>query len=192
MREYLETIQNHLPGYVTSIEAEADRGTPTLHVRSDRIVEVLQFLKQHSLARYRSLVEITAVDYPEREKRFDLVYFLLSYEHNSRLIVKTQVDELTVVDSVTSVYPAANWMEREVWDLFGIYFSDHPDLRRILTDYGFEGHPLRKDFPLTGYTEVRYDDLEKRVVSEPVEISQEFRVFDFQSPWESVGFSTKE
>ena len=182
MREYLETIQNHLPGYVTSIEAEADRGTPTLHVRSDRIVEVLQFLKQHSLARYRSLVEITAVDYPEREKRFDLVYFLLSYEHNSRLIVKTQVDELTVVDSVTSVYPAANWMEREVWDLFGIYFSDHPDLRRILTDYGFEGHPLRKDFPLTGYTEVRYDDLEKRVVSEPVEISQEFRVFDFQSP----------
>ena len=192
MREYLETIQNHLPGYVTSIEAEADRGTPTLHVRSDRIVEVLQFLKQHSLARYRSLVEITAVDYPEREKRFDLVYFLLSYEHNSRLIVKTQVDELTVVDSVTSVYPAANWMEREVWDLFGIYFSDHPDLRRILTDYGFEGHPLRKDFPLTGYTEVRYDDLEKRVVSEPVEISQEFRVFDLQSPWESVGSSTKE
>ena len=116
---------------------------------------------------------------------------MLSYEHNSRLIVKTQVDELTVVDSVTSVYPAANWMEREVWDLFGIYFSDHPDLRRILTDYGFEGHPLRKDFPLTGYTEVRYDDLEKRVVSEPVEISQEFRVFDLESVGECEGLQLK-
>jgi NADH-quinone oxidoreductase subunit C len=191
MHEYLSVIKSHLPEHIEDIEQSTEHGLPTLVVKSENILNVLQFLKQHTLAKYQSLIEITAVDYPERAKRFDLLYFLLSYEHNSRLIVKIQVDELTVVDSVTKVYPAADWLEREVWDLFGIYFGDHPDLRRILTDYGFEGHPLRKDFPLTGYTEVRYDDLQKRVVSEPVEISQEFRVFDFQSPWERITTSKK-
>jgi len=191
MHKYLSVIKSHLPEYIEDIEQSIEHGLPTLVVKSENILNVLQFLKQHTLAKYQSLIEITAVDYPEREKRFDLLYFLLSYEHNSRLIVKIRVDELTVVDSVTKVYPSADWLEREVWDLFGIYFGDHPDLRRILTDYGFEGHPLRKDFPLTGYTEVRYDDLQKRVVSEPVEISQEFRVFDFQSPWECITASKK-
>jgi NADH/F420H2 dehydrogenase subunit C len=191
MHEYLNVIKSHLPDYIEDIEKSTEHGLPTLVVKPENVLNVLQFLKQHTLAKYQSLIEITAVDYPERAERFDLLYFLLSYEHNSRLIVKTQVDELTVVDSATKIYPSADWLEREVWDLFGIYFEDHPDLRRILTDYGFEGHPLRKDFPLTGYTEVRYDDLQKRVVSEPVEISQEFRVFDFQSPWERVTTSEK-
>jgi len=147
------------------------------------------------------LIDICGVDYPEKEARFEVVYNLLSIKYNSRIRVKVVVDELTPIDSVTSIYNSAGWYEREVWDLYGVFFSNHPDLRRILTDYGFDGHPLRRDFPLTGHTEVRYDEAEKRIVTEPVELAQEFRVFDFASPWdqkvdnlylESVDTSKKE
>jgi NADH/F420H2 dehydrogenase subunit C len=131
-------------------------------------------------------MDITAVDYPSKDKRFDVVYNLLSLQYNTRLRVKTEVNELTPVDSLVPIYNSASWWERETWDMFGIFFASHPDLRRILTDYGFEGHPLRKDFPLTGYVEVRYDDSEKRVLTEQVELTQDFRYFDFSSPWELV------
>jgi NADH/F420H2 dehydrogenase subunit C len=130
------------------------------------------------------MTDLCAVDYPEREARFEIVYNMISVRYNSRIRVKTSVNEVTPVDSVAEVFKAANWWEREVWDLFGVFFSNHPDLRRILTDYGFEGHPLRKDFPLSGYVEVRYDETAKRVVCEPVELTQEFRSFDFASPWD--------
>jgi NADH-quinone oxidoreductase subunit C len=132
------------------------------------------------------LVDICGADYPDREKRFDVVYNLLSLRHNTRIRLKVETDEDTPVPSCTGVYSAAGWFEREAWDLYGIYFSDHPDLRRILTDYGFEGHPLRKDFPLTGYVELRYDPDQRRVVYEPVKLKQEFRSFDFLSPWEGM------
>ena len=141
--------------------------------------------------RCSQLIDITAVDYPDRENRFTVVYNLLSVDLNSRIRLKTEVDGLTSIESVTALYPCAAWWEREVWDMFGIFFTNHPDLRRILTDYGFQGHPLRKDFPVTGYTEVRYDETEKRVIYEPLELSQEFRSFDFASPWESLDKSTK-
>ena len=131
-------------------------------------------------------MDVCGVDWPERERRFDVVYNLLSLKLNQRVRVKIQTDETTPVPSVTAIFPSAGWYEREAWDLFGIFFSDHPDLRRLLTDYGFEGHPLRKDFPLTGYVEVRYDDEQKRVVYEPVKLTQDFRSFDFLSPWEGM------
>jgi len=135
---------------------------------------------------YKILVDITAVDYPSRILRFEVVYNLLSLHYNARLRIKTRLDEITPAFSSTPIYSAAGWAEREVWDMFGIFFSNHPDLRRILSDYGFQGHPLRKDFPLTGYVEVRYDDSEKRVITESLELTQEFRYFDFASPWEQL------
>ena len=148
------------------------------------ILPFFTFLKDHTQTQYKVLIDITAVDYPSRSQRFEVVYNLLSVHHNSRLRIKTYIDELTPLDSLVSLYNSANWWERETWDMFGIFFANHPDLRRILTDYGFEGHPLRKDFPLSGFVEVRYDDSEKRVLTEPLEMTQEFRSFDFASPWE--------
>ena len=148
------------------------------------IIPFFCFLRNHINAQYKVLIDLTAVDYPSRGLRFEIIYNLLSIQYNSRIRIKTTVDEITPVSSITSLYSAAGWWEREVWDMFGIFFSNHPDLRRILTDYGFQGHPMRKDFPLSGYVEVRYDDSEKRVITEPVEITQEFRYFDFASPWE--------
>ena len=145
-----------------------------------------QFLKMHSNAQFQQLVDVTAVDYPSKSKRFQVVYQYLSISYNSRLRVKILCDSLTAVESLTPCFSSAAWWEREVWDMFGIFFSNHPDLRRILSDYGFSGHPLRKDFPLTGYLEVRYDAESKRVISEPVEMSQEFRYFDFATPWEQI------
>lgn len=145
-----------------------------------------QFLKMHCNTQFQQLVDLTAVDYPGDEKRFHVVYQYLSISYNSRLRVKIMCDSVTAVESLTNCFSSAAWWEREVWDMFGIFFSNHPDLRRILTDYGFSGHPLRKDFPLTGYVEVRYDDSEKRVITEPVEVSQEFRYFDFATPWEQI------
>ena len=145
-----------------------------------------QFLKLHCNTQYQQLIDITALDYPRKEKRFYIVYQFLSISYNSRLRIKIKVDSVTPVESLSLCYSSATWWEREVWDMFGIFFSNHPDLRRILTDYGFKGHPLRKDFPLTGYLEVRYDYSEKRVISEPVEVTQEFRYFDFMTPWEQI------
>uniref|UniRef100_U5YE35 NADH dehydrogenase [ubiquinone] iron-sulfur protein 3 n=1 Tax=Closterium baillyanum TaxID=1416941 RepID=U5YE35_9VIRI len=155
----------------------------TLVVHAEYVFPLLCFLKNHSNARFRVLIDVCGVDYPSRKQRFEVVYNLLSLQYNSRIRVQTSVDEITPMNSVVSIFPSAGWWEREVWDMFGVYFTNHPDLRRILTDYGFEGHPLRKDFPLSGYLEVRYDDSEKRVVSEPIEMAQEFRYFDFTSPW---------
>jgi len=157
-----------------------------LNVDRDAIVKVLTFLRDDVNCQFKMLMELCGVDYPERKDRFDVVFCLLSLSLNQRVRVKIQTDVDVAVPSVVEVFSAANWWEREAWDLFGIYFSNHPDLRRILSDYGFEGHPLRKDFPLTGYVELRYDDEQKRVVYEPVKLNQEFRNFDFLSPWEGV------
>ena len=163
-------------------------GELTLSVAPNDIIEVLTFLKTDVQCQFVSFIDICGADYPAREKRFDVVYHLLSPRQNLRIRVKVQADEETLVPSATAVYPGADWFEREAYDLYGILFSGHPDLRRILTDYGFEGHPLRKDFPLTGYVEVRYDEEQKRVVYEPVTLTQEFRRFDFLSPWEGARY----
>jgi NADH-quinone oxidoreductase subunit C len=148
---------------------------------------VLTYLRDQPNCQFKMLVDLCGVDYPEREQRFEVVYHLLSLKHNQRIRVKVATDEATPVPSVTGVFGSANWYEREVWDMYGIYFADHPDLRRLLTDYGFEGHPMRKDFPQTGYVEVRYDEEQKRVVYEPVHLRQDWRSFDFLSPWEGGG-----
>uniref|UniRef100_A0A1J0PJV8 NADH dehydrogenase [ubiquinone] iron-sulfur protein 3 n=1 Tax=Pelargonium citronellum TaxID=73188 RepID=A0A1J0PJV8_9ROSI len=155
------------------------------HTNTDYVFQVLCFLKLHTHTRVQVLIDICGVDYPSRKLRFDIVYNLLSTRYNSRVRVQAKADEVRRVPSAVSLFPSAGWLEREIWDMFGLSFINHPDLRRILTDYGFEGHPLRKDFPLSGYVEVRYDDPEKRVVSEAIEMTQEFRYFDFSSPWAS-------
>lgn len=157
-----------------------------IRTRPQYIQKVLTFLRDDSQCQFRCLVDLCGTDYPEREQRFDVVYNLLSVQQNNRIRVKVATDEVTPVPSVSSVFPSAEWFEREAWDMYGVFFSDHPDLRRLLTDYGFEGHPLRKDFPLTGHVEVRYDDEQKRVVYEPVKLVQDFRSFDFLSPWEGA------
>ena len=169
-----------LPIYTTTYS----RHELTLVVPSYSIYEVLLFLRDHTNCQFKTLTDLCIVDYPERHARFEVVYNLISYRYNTRITVKTSVDEVTPLESTSSIFKAANWWEREAWDLYGVFFSNHPDLRRILTDYGFEGHPLRKDFPLSGYVEVRYDETQRRVVCEPLEFTQEFRSFDFASPWD--------
>lgn len=161
-------------------------GTDELEIliAPEGVVPVIHFLKSHHNCMFWSFVDLAAMDVPTREFRFELIYNLLSLQYNSRIRVKTYTDELTPLDTVVPIFPAANWYEREAWDLYGVYFKGHPDLRRLLTDYGFEGHPFRKDFPLSGYVEVRYDDEVKRVVVEPLEMAQEYRKFDTSSPWE--------
>jgi NADH-quinone oxidoreductase subunit C len=173
-----------LPGDVVGTEIKL--GELVIQVRREAVVQVLAFLRDDPECSFEMLVDLCGADYPERPERFDVVYNLLSLTKNRRVRVKVATDEDTPVPSVTSIYSVANWFERETWDLYGVFFADHPDLRRILTDYGFEGHPLRKDFPLTGYVEVRYDDEQKRVIYQPVKLVQEFRTFDFLSPWEGM------
>lgn len=158
----------------------------TIVVSSRYIYKVLSFLKNDLNSQFEILIDLTAVDFPENDKRFEVVYMLLSWKYNTRIRVKTHVNEMTSLDSVSSIYLSANWIEREVWDMFGICFKNHPDLRRLLTDYGFDGHPLRKDFPLNGYTSVRYDDTQKIVLYESTELAQEYRNFDFLSPWNTI------
>lgn len=182
-----DAILAALPGAVTG--ASVAHGDLTLIAEASRIVEVLTFLRDDPDCRFVCFIDLCGVDYPAREKRFDVVYHLLSPRHNRRIRVKVATDETTPVPSVIPVFPAADWFEREAYDFYGILFEGHPDLRRILTDYGFEGYPLRKDFPLTGFVEVRYDDTEKRVVYSPVRLVQEFRDFDFLSPWEGVQYT---
>jgi len=184
LKDLGEYIAAALPNDVISTDVKLDELIVT--VRGAAIVRVLTFLRDDTNCHFKLLMDLCGVDYPEREQRFEVVYNLLSLRQNQRVRVKVATDESTPVPSVTSVYSAAGWFEREAWDLYGIFFSDHPDLRRILTDYGFEGHPLRKDFPLTGYVEVRYDEEQKRVVNEPVRLTQDFRTFDFLSPWEGM------
>ncbi len=163
-----------------------------LSIESDDLLEVILFLKNNNDTKFKQLIDITAVDYPENEKRFKLVYLFLSHELNSRIIVDFFVNENEIIPSLTSIFPSANWMEREVFDMYGIKFKDHPDLRRILTDYNFEGHPLRKDFPLTGHNEVRYSEDHKKVIYEPVKLEQNYRNFDFESPWEGTEYIKKQ
>ncbi len=155
-----------------------------INIKKNDIFENIKQIKEDSKLRYDQLTDLTAIDYPSREDRFELIYIFLSMTLNSRILIKTSLKTEDKIKSISSLYKSANWFERECYDLFGIYFLNHPDLRRIMTDYNFEGHPLRKDFPLTGHTEVRYDDLEKKVVYEPVQLAQEFRNFDYMSPWE--------
>lgn len=190
MTEELKELGEHI---AASIENDVrdwrvENGELTVRARADRIVHVLQFLRDDPLAKFLVLIDICGVDYPQRAKRFDVVYHLLSMHNNTRIRVKARVGEDDTIPTVTGIYPCADWFEREAFDMYGIVFSGHPDLRRILTDYGFEGYPLRKDFPLTGHVEVRYDDEQKRVVYEPVKLVQEYRNFDYLSPWEGAQY----
>jgi NADH-quinone oxidoreductase subunit C len=184
LRDLGDYIEAALSEAVIAVDLAGDE--LVVKVRRERIVRVLTFLRDDVNCQFKQLMDVCGADYPEREDRFEIVYNLLSLTHNQRIRVKLQTDARSPVPTVTGVFNSANWWERETWDMYGVYFRDHPDLRRILTDYGFEGHPLRKDFPLTGYVEVRYDDLEKRVVYEPVKLTQDFRSFDFLSPWEGI------
>lgn len=181
--EFGRYVQEMMPKYVQLTQITYSNELEVL-IHPDGLIPVLTFLRDHQNAQHTQLMDITAVDMPKRVYRFELVYNLLSVTYNARIRVKTYADELTPIDSATAVFSSANWLEREVWDMYGVFFSNHPDLRRILTDYGFEGHPMRKDFPLSGYVEVRYDDEVKRVVCEPLEMTQEYRKFELSSPWE--------
>ncbi len=168
------------------LEAAIAYGELSITVSATTLPRVLQWLRDDSSTLFKELIDICGVDYPDREQRFDVVYHLLSLHHNQRIRVRVLTDEATPVPSVTGLFRSAGWFEREAWDMYGIMFADHPDLRRLLTDYGFEGHPLRKDFPLTGYVEMRYDEEQQRVIYEPVKLRQDFRNFDFLSPWEGA------
>ena len=159
-----------------------------LEIDSEDLIDVVLFVKTNKDTKFRQLIDITVVDYPERSKRFKIVYLFLSHEFNQRMILSYDISENEVIASLTPIFPSANWMEREVFDMYGVSFKDHPDLRRILTDYGFKGHPLRKDFPLTGHTEVRYSEDQKKVVNEPVKLEQNYRNFDYESPWEGTKY----
>ena len=186
LAELGETIKASLPDAVTGYTVAFDQ--LTLAIDASKIVDVVKFLRDDPGCRFVSFIDVTAVDYPGREKRFDVVYHLLSPTLNERIRLRAEASETTQVPSIIEVFPGADWFEREAYDLYGVIFTGHPDMRRLLTDYGFEGHPLRKDFPLTGFVEVRYDDQEKRVVYEPVRLNQEFRNFDFLSPWEGADY----
>ena len=186
LADSVNSIKVALPQAVIGYSVAFDQLTVT--VQAEQIVDVVKYLRDDAGCRFVNITDVTAVDYPGREKRFDVVYHLLSPTLNTRIRLRAEADETTQVPSIIDVFPGADWFERETYDLYGVIFIGHPDMRRLLTDYGFEGHPLRKDFPLTGFVEVRYDDQEKRVLYEPVRLSQEFRKFDFLSPWEGADY----
>jgi NADH-quinone oxidoreductase subunit C len=186
LREVGQTVAAALPGAI--LRHDIALGELTIAAEAARLIEVMGVLRDHPSCRFVSFIDVCGVDWPAREKRFDVVYHLLSPQRNLRVRVKVETDESTPVPSVVSLFPGAGWFEREAYDLFGILFEGNPDLRRLLTDYGFDGHPLRKDFPLTGFVELRWDDEQKRVVYEPVRLQQEFRNFDFLSPWEGTDY----
>ena len=180
-------------GLTTSVKkSEINFKQLFVDINVEDLTSTILFLKTNDKCRFKQLIDITAVDYPGREKRFKVVYLLLSHENNLRIIINVHIDERVIVPSIAKIFPSANWMEREVFDMYGVSFKGHPDLRRILTDYGFEGYPLRKDFPLTGHTEVRYSEAKKKVISEPVKLDQEYRDFDFESPWEGTKYIRQE
>ena len=189
IRDLEKTINSGLTTNV--IKSEINFEQLYLNIDIKDIISTILFLKTNDKCRFKQLIDITAIDFPSREKRFKIIYLLLSHENNLRIIVNTNVEDKKIVPSLTKIFPSANWMEREVFDMYGISFKDHPDPRRILTDYGFEGHPLRKDFPLTGHTEVRYSEDKKKVIYEPVKLDQEYRKFDFESPWEGTKYMEK-
>ncbi len=185
----LNDLKEYLEGCSFSkaiLQCDVQSGELSLTVRREAIRQVLTFLRDDASCSFRQLVDICGVDWPERDERFDVVYHLLSMMHNLRIRIKVRAGETTPVDTVTDIFSSAGWFEREVWDMYGVSFSGNPDLRRILTDYGFDGHPLRKDFPLTGFVELRYDETQRRIVYEPVKLAQDFRAFDFESPWEGM------
>ena len=184
LKELEDFLQSKFSDEIISTDISYDQLTVNINVSS--LEETTSFLKLNSVCQFRTLIDITAVDYPEEEYRFQLIYHYLSMHQNFRIRIKILVKDEDIVPSITSVFPAANWFEREVFDMYGILFGSHPDMRRLLTDYGFKGHPLRKDFPTTGYLEVRYDQEKKKVVYEPVKLNQEYRRFDFVSPWEGI------
>ena len=188
--ENLESLEKAINSELTTkiLSSKIKHDQINIYIEDNNLTEVMIFLKTHSSTKFRQLIDITAVDYPERDKRFKMVYLLLSHEKNSRIIIEFDIKEGEIVSSLTSIFPAANWMEREVFDMYGVAFKDHPDLRRILTDYGFKGHPLRKDFPLTGHNEVRYSEEDKKVIYEPVKLEQNYRNFDYESPWEGTKY----
>ena len=187
----LEKIVNS--GLTTTIKkSEINFDQLFIDVDVENLMSVILFLKTNDKCKFRQLIDITAADYPGKEKRFKIVYLLLSHENNLRIVINIYIDEKIVVPSITKIFPSANWMEREIFDMYGISFKDHPDLRRILTDYGFEGHPLRKDFPLTGQNEVRYNEDKKKVIYEPVKLEQNYRNFDYESPWEGTKYINKQ
>ena len=183
------TINSELSSKIKNSILENDE--LLIEINFQDLIEVVQFLKSNEKCKFRQLVDIAGVDYPDQEKRFQLVYLFLSHENNLRikLLIKFEINQ--AIDSITKIFPSANWMEREVFDMYGVKFKNHPDLRRILTDYGFKGHPLRKDFPLTGFNEVRYSEKEKKVIYEPVKLEQNYRNFDFESPWEGTSYIKK-
>merc|ERR1712110_1042129 len=183
LTDFGQYVAECMPKYVQKVQLTAGDELEVL-IAPEGVLPVISFLKEHHNAQFASLADIAGLDMPTREFRFEIVYNLLSLRYNARIRVKTYTDEMTPIDTANDVFKAANWYEREIWDMYGVFFANHPDLRRILTDYGFEGHPLRKDFPLSGYIEYRYDDEKKRVVQEPVELAQEFRKFDLAAPWE--------
>ena len=186
----LENLEKIINSELTSkvISSNIKHNQILLTIDDNNLIEVLLFLKTNSTTKFRQLIEITAVDYPEKEQRFRMIYLLLSHENNSRILIDYYLNENKIVPSITNIFPSANWMEREVFDMYGIEFKDHPDLRRILTDYNFKGHPLRKDFPLTGHNEVRYSEDDKKVIYEPVKLEQNYRNFDYESPWEGTKY----
>lgn len=188
--ENIKSLEKAINSELTSkiISTKINHKQIHITIEDHDLTEVMLFLKTNSITKFRQLIDITAVDYPERDRRFRMVYLLLSHEINSRIVIDYNIKEGEIVPSLTSIYPSANWMEREVFDMYGIEFKDHPDLRRILTDYGFKGHPLRKDFPLTGHNEVRYSEEEKKVIYEPVKLEQNYRNFDYESPWEGTKY----
>ena len=189
----LESLEKKINSELTTKINSSKIKHSQIYISTDKedLLEVILFLKNNEQTKFRQLIDITAVDYPQNDKRFKLVYLFLSHEYNSRLILEYFINEDEIVPTITQVYPAANWMEREVFDMYGITFKNHPDLRRILTDYGFEGFPLRKDFPLTGHNEVRYSEDEKKVIYEPVKLEQNYRNFDYESPWEGTKYINK-
>ena len=187
----LEKIINS--GLTTSIiKSEIKFDQLYIEIEPKNIISTILFLKTNEKCRFRQLIDITAVDYPSREKRFKIIYLLLSHEFNYRTVININIDEKEIISSITKIFSSANWMEREIFDMYGVKFKNHPDLRRILTDYGFKGHPLRKDFPLTGFNEVRYSEKEKKVIYEPVKLEQNYRNFDFESPWEGTKYIKNE
>ena len=188
--ENLKSLEKTINSELTSkiINSRINHNQIYIEIQDNDLTEVILFLKTNSTAKFRQLIDITAVDYPSRDRRFKMVYLLLSHETNSRIVINYNIKEGEIVSSLTSIFPSANWMEREVFDMYGIEFKNHPDLRRILTDYNFKGYPLRKDFPLTGHHEVRYSEDEKKVVYEPVKLEQNYRNFDYESPWEGTKY----
>ena len=194
MNSKLQNLEKLINSELSSkILNSAIRNEELLIETSDNdLVEVVQFLKSNENCKFKQLIDIAGVDYPENEKRFELIYLFLSHENNIRIKLLTRFEIDQTINSITKIFPSANWMEREVFDMYGVSFQDHPDLRRILTDYGFEGHPLRKDFPLTGHSEVRYSEDQKKVISEPVKLEQNYRNFDYESPWEGTKYIKEE